>query len=79
MPKELYWIIGVLVLFNSGTIFTVLVASGKGIWWASKVDSKVEAAHNRLDSHHKAIERVEADLEKVRDKVDRLETKLEDS
>jgi hypothetical protein len=39
--NSLYWVIGVLVIMNMGTIIAVAGASFKGIWWLSKLDSRV--------------------------------------
>ena len=49
IPQSFYLTAGFLVITNLGVIFTVLTLAARAVWWASKIDSKVDAAHSRLD------------------------------
>lgn len=58
IPSELYYVAGVIILTNVGTIVSLLFAAFKAVWWASKLDSRVDdaratavRAHKRLDAH----------------------------
>lgn len=57
IPNEVYYVAGVLLLANLGTIVSIMFAAFKAVWWASKLDSKVDdakataiRAHKRIDS-----------------------------
>jgi hypothetical protein len=50
LPSSAYWLVGVLVLANFGTIISVLVMGFKGAWWLSKLDSRVESVEKSVDS-----------------------------
>ena len=39
--SNVYIIVGILVVFNLGTIATVLYTAAKIVWWVSKLDSRV--------------------------------------
>lgn len=49
LPHNFYWIAGALLITNLGAIGSFLMIGFKAVWWASKLESKVDAAHNRLD------------------------------
>ena len=48
IPDIIYWFIGVMVVANLGTIFSVLVMGSKGIWWMSELSSRVDSAENDI-------------------------------
>lgn len=49
LPVAFYYITGFLILSNLGSIGTLLMLGFKATWFVSKLDSKVTAAHDRLD------------------------------
>lgn len=49
LPSSFYYITGFLILTNVGAIGTLMMLSWKAVWYVSKLDSKVTAAHDRLD------------------------------
>lgn len=49
IPSSFYYITGFLILTNIGSIGSFLMVGFKAVWWASKLESKVNAAHSRLD------------------------------
>lgn len=67
LPSSFYYIIGISIVANVGTIGTVLILIFKSSWWLSKLDGRVTdakdtaiRAHVRLD---KVVKRLEMDLE----------------
>lgn len=44
-----YYVAGFLIVSNIGAIFTVFIMGFRVVWWASKIDAKLEAAHKRID------------------------------
>lgn len=54
LPPSVYWLVGVIVLANLGTIVSVLIVGFKGVWWLSKLDSRVESVEKSVDSLEKA-------------------------
>lgn len=59
IPNEVYYVAGVLLLANVGTIVSILFAAFKAVWWASKLDSKVEEARATAVRAHKRIDSME--------------------
>ncbi len=49
IPSSFYYIVGTLIFTNLGSIGAFLMVGFKAVWWASKIDSKVSAAHKRID------------------------------
>lgn len=49
LPNGFYWVVGVLIFTNIGAIGSFLMVGFKAVWWASKLESKVDAAHRRID------------------------------
>jgi len=49
LPASFYYITGFLILTNIGSIGALLMVAFRAVWWASKIDSKVDAAHRRID------------------------------
>lgn len=65
--SNVYMVVGILVIFNLGTIASAFYAAGKIIWWISKLDSKVEqntrdvnAAHAGLRETRQAVREVKS-------------------
>lgn len=56
LPQQMYWVTGALVLANLGTIGSVIWFSFKGVWWLSKLDSKVEKNSEDIAKHSKEID-----------------------
>ena len=61
LPSTFYWTIGVLVVFNLGTIATVITAIVKLTWFLSRLDNRVEQIEG---SHGKDIDQA---FQKIRD------------
>lgn len=53
IPTWVYVAIVTVLLGNIGTIFSVLYAAFKIVWWARGIDMKVDASHRRMDEHVK--------------------------
>lgn len=50
IPPHLYYLIGVSVIANLGTIGSVLYFGGRVIWWASKIDQRVAHTEDEVVS-----------------------------
>ena len=59
IPNEVYYVAGVLLLANLGTIVSIMFAAFKAVWWASKLDSKVDEAKATAVRAHKRIDVLE--------------------
>lgn len=59
IPKEAYYVAGVLLLTNLGTIVSIIFAAFKAVWWASKLDSRVDETKATAVRAHKRIDRIE--------------------
>lgn len=55
LPDSIYWVAGVLFLANIGTIVSVTIMSFKGVWWLSKLDSRVKHNKERIDEAHSQL------------------------
>ena len=53
LPAQFYWVAGVLLITNLGAIGSFLMVGFRAVWWASKLESKVDAAHSRIDNLEK--------------------------
>lgn len=56
IPNAFYWAIGIIVFMNIGTIFSVLFALFRGVWWLSKLESRVVEAKAMAIRAHKRID-----------------------
>lgn len=63
IPSEVYYIAGVLIVTNIGTIFTVVFAALKSAWWLSKLDSRVNEVKSMAVRAHKRIDKAEETCE----------------
>lgn len=63
IPKEFYYVAGVLLLTNLGTIISILFAAFKAVWWASKLDSRVSEARATAVRAHKRLDNMEGVLD----------------
>lgn len=61
IPKELYYVAGVIILTNIGTIVSLLFAALKAAWWVSKLDSRVNEAKATAVRAHKRIDMLHVD------------------
>lgn len=68
LPSEIYYIAGVLILTNLGTIGSIAWAALKGVWWLSKLDSKTDEAKATAVRAHKRIDILEGAKESVEEK-----------
>lgn len=59
LPTEAYYVAGVIVLTNIGTIVSLIFAAFKTVWWASKLDSRVDEARATAVRAHKRIDILE--------------------
>jgi hypothetical protein len=60
--KPIYWVVGTVVVANIGTIIALLVAASKGVWWLSKLDSRVDDAKDCGVRAHKRIDNLDANV-----------------
>lgn len=49
IPSILYWLIGVSVVANFGTIVSLMYFSGRIVWWAAKIDHRVDEHDHEID------------------------------
>lgn len=59
IPNEFYYVAGVLVLMNIGTIVSICFAAFKAVWWVSKLESRVDDARATAVRAHKRIDHLE--------------------
>lgn len=59
--KPLYWIIGSVLVANVGAIITMIITAGRGVWWLSKLDSRVDDAKDCAVRAHKRVDKLEAE------------------
>lgn len=59
LPNTFFWIVGILVVFNAGTIISVLYGVGKALWFFAKLDSRVQKNTDDIHSAHKKIRELE--------------------
>lgn len=60
MP-DLSSMVGALVVANVATILTVLGAAIRGVWFVSKMDSRIDYAHQTAVRAHKRIDAITGD------------------
>ena len=58
--KDFYWLVGIMVIMNVGTIITVLLAAGKTIWWASSINVTVKRNTKDIKAAHDLIREVKS-------------------
>ena len=56
--NQLYWLVGVLVVFNLGTIGSILYFGGRIVWWASKIDHRVTQTEAHTEDHCEEIKQI---------------------
>lgn len=54
--SKLYWALGVMILTNLGTIGSIVMFGFKGVWWASRVDSRLSSLEKHQDRHNEEID-----------------------
>lgn len=59
LPSQFYWIVGVLFVFNIGTVISVLVGAGRIVWFISKLDSNVKEAVEDINGFGGRVKKVE--------------------
>ena len=59
IPAGFYWLVGVLIMANLGTIGSVAVIAFRATWWFSKLDSRVDYAKETAVRAHKRIDKLE--------------------
>jgi hypothetical protein len=55
----MYWVVGIVVFMNVGTIIAIAGAAAKGVWWLSKLDSRVEKNKRDVNFAHEKIRTIE--------------------
>ena len=55
LPDSFYWSIGALIFMNLSLIVTIIVMFAKGIWWVSKLDSRVEKNTKDVNAAHREL------------------------
>lgn len=73
LPASVYWVVGILVVGNLGTIGTILFTLGKAVWWLSKLDSRVAETRDMSVRAHKRIDRVDESVGDIENRVVNLE------
>ena len=53
--ESVYWIVGAMVVASVGTIGATLFAAAKGIWWLSKLDSRVKQNTKDVNEAHSKV------------------------
>jgi len=48
LPESFFWAVGIMVIFNIGTIATVIAAIVKLTWFLSELNARVK----HLETHH---------------------------
>jgi hypothetical protein len=51
-PDAIFWLVGILVLANVGSIGACIGSALKIVWWASKVDSRIAAIEQTMANHN---------------------------
>lgn len=59
LPQQFYWIIGVLIVFNIGTIVSSLIGAGRVVWFIAKLESKVVDHEKDLNGFGGRVRKVE--------------------
>lgn len=59
IPPSFYYVAGVLIVTNVGTIISLFYAALKSAWWLSKLDSRVADAKQSAIRAHKRIDDME--------------------
>lgn len=57
IPAYLYWLIGVSVVANLGTIGSILYFGGRVIWWASSIDHRVKYNEDEIEKINLVLRR----------------------
>jgi hypothetical protein len=64
LPSQFYWILGVVIMMNLGTIASMILAAGKGLWWLSKLDGRVSKNTVDVDHAHEKIRSIQKHIYK---------------
>jgi hypothetical protein len=59
LPNEIYYIAGVIILTNVGTLVTLFFAAFRSVWWLSKLDSRVAETKAMAVRAHKRIDQMD--------------------
>jgi hypothetical protein len=57
-----YWVAGLLIVTNIGTVGTILFTMGRALWWVAKLDSRVEKNSKDVDSAHQGIRDIKLEI-----------------
>lgn len=49
LPAEVYYILGIIIITNLGTIVTIIGAAFRVVWKFAVLTTKVDALHRRVD------------------------------
>lgn len=60
IPSSVYYALGVLVVTNIGTLVSIATVAFRALWWASKLDSRVEDAKSTSVRAHRRIDIIES-------------------
>ena len=58
LPVEAYYIAGALLISNLSTLASILYTGFKIVWWASKLDSRVDEAKSTAVWAHKRLDKM---------------------
>jgi hypothetical protein len=56
----------------------IIVFGGGGVWWAASIQAKIDTLLNWTSLHGQAQDSMKGDISGLRDRVTKLEVKLED-
>ena len=59
LPAKIYYFIGFLIVANLGAIFSAIILALKTVWWASKLESKVDETRAMTVRLHKRVDNLE--------------------
>lgn len=59
--KSIYYIVGVLIIANLGTIGSILVFGGKLVWWLAQADMRIKKNKEDIDLAFTRIRDLEID------------------
>ena len=62
---NLYWVVGVLVVTNLGTVATVIGAAVRGVWWLAKMEARLSEAEKDVNAAHERIREVKKEVRAI--------------
>lgn len=69
VPNSFYYILGVLIIANLGTIGSVMFFAFRAVWWLSKLESKVDKNLHDVNAAHDKIRDLGTRMDKIVDRA----------